>query len=71
MNEGGLAAGRDDLMGVAAAQAKEAKLIRERSRVLNDMWTALKADLGDESLRKLDSYVNREFADGPELRGIH
>jgi hypothetical protein len=34
------------------------------------MWAALKADLGDESLRKLDAYVNREFAEGPELQGL-
>lgn len=71
VNEGGLAAGRDDQAGVAAAQAREAELIRARSRVLNDMWAALKANLGDESLRKLDAYVNREFADGPALNGIH
>jgi hypothetical protein len=71
MKEGGLAAGRDDQAGVAAAQAKEAELIRARSRVLNDMWAALKANLGDDSLRKLDTYVNREFADGPELHGVH
>jgi hypothetical protein len=70
VSEGGLAAGRDDLAGVAAAQAKEAELIRARSRVLNDMWAALKANLGDESLRKLDAYVNREFAEGPELGAI-
>ena len=56
--------------GVAAARSKEAELIRARSRVLNDMWAALKADLGDESLRKLDAYVNREFAEGPELQGV-
>jgi hypothetical protein len=70
VNEGSLAAGRDDLAGVAAARSKEAELIRARSRVLNDMWAALKADLGDESLRKLDAYVNREFAEGPELQGV-
>jgi hypothetical protein len=71
VNEGGLAAGRDDLAGVAAAQAREAELIRARSRVLNDMWAALKANLGDESLRKLDAYVNREFSEEPALSVVH
>jgi hypothetical protein len=70
-NESGFAAARGDQQGVAAAQAKEAELVRARARILSDMWAQLKRQLGDDSLRKLDAYVNREFSEEPELTTIH
>jgi hypothetical protein len=63
MHEGDIAAARSDQLGVLTAQAKEAALIKARASIYTDMWTELKSHLADATLRKLDTYVNREFTD--------
>ena len=62
-HDGAVAAQRDDRPAALAAQTREAQLIRAQGRVDIDLWTTLKDQLSDASLRKIDAYVNREFTD--------
>ena len=62
-HDGAVAAARDDEPAALAAQTREAQFIRAQGRVDIDLWTTLKDQLSDASLRKIDAYVNREFTD--------